>query len=460
MMFFTNKKIILSLFLSLSFLFPLVAELSTIEVPDSSVIRQNLISSWFTAPVSSLKAKSEELYTAQDGTVFQVRFEDGEKEVKIIVCPQIYVLPEENSVNSRQNLPVEQYNKNSFGSWILYREKSSGRPLKIKWHFAKDPNVYVQLRQDSEKTYADLIVYNSFAARSVPLGVSFARLYSVSFQHLYSLTRKTIAWDSVLPVLGQYEALIKTENLIREKLPFIVYTKNACYNEKGELYSIQTGKPLTPPFDPLATDKTLYLSGAGFVKWIVDGIVKHYTGEGVKIAELVEPTISFDELGKNGIISQNWDMTFTLDWVRNLAACALSVRSSHDYNYETGGVDVTRNLFSSTLQSDGKIIRSKGYVKNSGYTMQDIRGLLYMLAVTEPNYFYLAAIREPSVSKDDEIVFNNSLVIFPSFDDSGIFHCSIFEMGVEMSLDKFIERYSNCYVHLERVRAPEVFLPK
>ena len=82
-----------------------------------------------------------------------------------------------------------------------------------------------------------------------------------------------------------------------------------------------------------------------------------------------------------------------------------------------------------------------------------------MLAVTVPSWFYLAAIRQGSYLKPDELVFNNCAVFFPYFDNNGKFGCFIFEQGKEISLEKFLKKYKNAYIHLERVKSLEAFFP-
>ena len=204
--------------------------------------------------------------------------------------------------------------------------------------------------------------------------------------------------------------------------------------------------------------KKLYLSGAGFLKWIVDGIVEPATGLGTSISDLTEPTVEFDSVGKIGVMSQEWNLYFTLDWCRNLAAKAYSVRSRRNVDFKSAGLDVNKNYFASEV-SGGKISTSSGYIKNTGYSIEKIKSVLYVLAVTEPSWFYLAAIRQGSCLKPDELVFNNCAVFFPYFDNNGKFGCFVFEQGKEISLEKFVKKYKDAYIHLERVKSLEAFFP-
>ncbi|MBQ0039144.1 MAG: hypothetical protein KBS64_01795, partial [Treponema sp.] len=204
--------------------------------------------------------------------------------------------------------------------------------------------------------------------------------------------------------------------------------------------------------------KRHFLSGAGFIKWIIDGIVEPSRGYGTEVVKLTQPTFEFNPVGKSGVISQQWNLTFTLDWCRNLASEAYEVRSSREGNFRTAGLDVNHNWFASDIVN-GQLVNSAGYIKNTGYSVDRIKSMLYVLAVTEPDWFYLGAVRQGSKIKPDELVFNNCVAFFPYFDKNGKFGCFIFDQGEEITLDKFIEKYSGAYVHLERVKATEAFFP-
>ena len=104
-----------------------------------------------------------------------------------------------------------------------------------------------------------------------------------------------------------------------------------------------------------------------------------------------------------------------------------------------------------------------GYLKDTGYRINAIKGLLYVLAVTEPGKLYLGAVRQshrPSVDSPEVQFFTESVAIFPYFDTSGRFQVVIFENGTELSLETFMDRYKDSYVHLVRINASERFFPQ
>lgn len=458
---------------------PAFAGFSSYGIPDSSEIRGEIVSSWFEAPAALIRGKNAETYDDGAGHSFQVRLDelsDSDPSYKIIVAPKS-VIPVRHIGGGASERKGEDivYTEGTAGTWVLYRDKRTDKASKIRIYFNADPGVYLELRNGENKTYADMILYDCYMVRSVPIGVRFKKLYTMSFDEIQALTRKSLPWASVRVVPGQYHPVLQMAAVIRGCLPRIVCAHDAAYNEAGELYSVQFNEPFTISDEALAKDPSLaearqamasgsglVLSAQGFVKWVADGIVEPATGSYTNLGNMVAPTVNYSSLGKRGVISQTWNLSLTLDCCRNLAVDALNARSTkRSYRYKMGasdvtGVDVTVEPFVSDIVDDGEL-RSVGYIKDTGYSVIELKSLLYVLAVTESQYIYFAAIK--SGSKAGDSVFNNCAVLMPFFDDDGKFGCTVFEQGKEYSLDAFIELHPDSYIHLNRVKSSDFFSP-
>lgn len=440
------------------------ADYNRFDIPDSAEIRRTIIESWLTQDLDTLRNYKEQFKDNKIGVTYQIRLEEDDNEFCVIVSPRSEI--DINMINgdSVKTVRAAVYPKQAAGSWVLYRSKNKGLPLRVQYFFNQDSDVYLQFRPEGNKTYADLIICESYAARSVPVGIPFNKLYTASFQEVQNWTKKSLPWEKVTIHENQWSSTLIMASIIRDNLDSIKFIDDACYDEYGKLKSIFTLKDITVRDEngsivsAVELKKNHYLSGAGFLKWVIDGIVEPYRGYGTSIQELTIPTMDFNSIGKNGVISQEWNLTFTLDWCRNLAAQAYEIRSSRHVDYKSAGLDVKYNYFSAEIDGD-KIINSTGYIKNTGYSVDHIKSILYVLAVTEPEWFYLGAIRQGSAIKADELVFNNCVVFFPYFDKNGKFACIIFEQGEEIKMDKFLEKYNGAYVHLERVKATESYFP-
>ncbi len=466
------KKIFLAASAALFCSTPLCAQLNALKVPDSSAIRKTVLSSWLKAPLNEIKFKAVENRTNESGSQFQISLEQSQSEFNVVIAPKVVIDVEQIKENTRRIVSMEIYPWGAPGSWILSRDLKTGKPKRIRIFFNNDSEVYIQLRPEGSKTLADLIVFNSFAARSVPLGVPFENFYTASFSQFYEWTKDRLPWKKVNITTGLYREKLQMAAVIRENLKNINFAEYACYDENGNLCSLLTGQAfegqsyilddygnLTGEEADVKDDKRLTLSSPGFVKWIADGLIEPLTGSGTKINELLENTYSFSATGKAGVLSQTYNLTLTLDWCRNLAAKAMSSRSSRDFTYKTAGVDVTIEPFASEI-AGSKIVSAPGYLTGSGYRIQSIKSLLYVLGVTEPGYFYLAAIKRTSQVRPDEMAFNDCAVLFPYFDDKGTFGCMVFDNGTEMTLETFIAKYGDSFAHLERIKASDYFFPK
>ena len=203
------------------------------------------------------------------------------------------------------------------------------------------------------------------------------------------------------------------------------------------------------------------MNHSGFVKWIVDGLVKPLNGSATYIEPLLRETTNPSPLGLAGIKGRSESLSYSLDWTRNLAAAKLSLQVQRKYLYEESGVDVKIEPFSAEL-SDKGITAVAGYIKDTGYEIKYLKPLLYVLAAEQPTYFYLAAIRRsvhPNDGSPEFHVFDTSAAIFPYFDKSGQFGCTVFENGREMTLAQFTKKYPDCFIHLTRVLSSDRFSP-
>ena len=456
------KKVFCILFLVFSAA-NLFSEYNSKGIPDSAEIRRTLVREWFTCPVSELKTKDSRVIENNIGQRFQVRMEERLDSYVIIVSPENIMKVKVITDDGYEFIKSPVYSEGACGSFVLYRNKVNGAPQKIQWFFNADSEVYLEFYPSGAKTYVDLVIYSCYAIRkvSVPLGSTFDRLYTASFNDIYRWTSSIVPWEKVTVVPGQYKEMLLMSILISKELPKIKYFDQGCYNEDDTLCSIFTAKPIVlkdsdgNDYYP-DTKGMLWLDSEGFLKWIIDGIVKPISGTKLKIEDITRPTVNYNEISKNGVLSQDWSLSISLDVVRNLASCALDVRSYGMYEEPFKMVDVAANYFVGMKKSNLKP-NTFFYMKDIGYKIEMLNGLLYVLANIEPSYFYLAAIRNSSNVKAEEFVFNQSAILFPYFDDNGHFDCVVFEKGKEYSFSDFIKLHPGTYIHLERVKSTEYF---
>ena len=441
-------------------IFSLSAENNKFRVPDSSVIRKNLVETWFEESLSTIRNHYSELRSNSIGQVFQVKMEETKDVFSIIVAPETKVAVDLYTQDGVVHKMVDEYPIDAPGSFVLLRDSVTGKPIHIRYYFAADSDVFVQFSPSGNKTLADFVIDGLFAARGVPVGVNFDYFYTSSFAQVLSLTEKSLPWHYVDIHPEQYHGNLVMIGVIKKNLERIKYEKNACYDGYDRPVYVSDGKERKVKKEDVQNN-ILTMDDLGFVKWIVDGLVKTLTGSSTYVDPLRRPTTQLNPLGTMGIRSTKESLFRSLDWTRNLAAAKMSVQARKNYLYEDSGVDVKIEPFSSEISSKG-ITQVAGYIKNSGYEMKYLKPLLYVLASTEPTYFYLAAIRRtvhPADGNPEFKIFDSSAAIFPYFDKTGQFGCTVFDNGEEMTLTQFQKKYPDSFIHLVRVLSSDRFNP-
>ncbi len=453
-------KKLLCLLTTLFALLPLFAAYNRLGIPDSSEIRSSLEEQWFTAPLSEVRANPPEIRANNNGEKFQIRMEENETTFNVFVSPRALI---KVNVYSDKGMYIEEqelYPGDIAGSWVLIRDKRTGKPLRIRYYFLKNSEVYIQFTPQGKIALADLVIFGNYAARGVPTGMSFEKFYSASFEDVMTITETKLPWNYVLVDPQQYDGIKQMIGVIRERLPKISLVNDAMYDENHELVHISTGKKFEKAEKSDISEENLLLSSAGFVKWIADGLVEPMSGGVLKREPLIKETVSVKDNGRQGVLSQKYDLFFSLNWVRNLASAVISVYSGKTYLFNQSGADVTINPFASSITDKG-VANTVTFVENSGHTVAVLNSLLYVLAATEPGTLYFGAIRGTDRTVSPEIMaFNECAAFFPYFQEDGGFACTVFMNGREMSLENFCYYYADDFVYLTRVKSSERFFPQ
>lgn len=453
-----KRVIFLSALILFSSLFsPLFASYNRLGIPDSAEIRKGLEEVWFTAPLSEIRMNQPEIRANDNGEKFQIRLEESDTTFNVFVAPHAVIKVNVFSDKGMYTEEQELYPGDAAGSWVLIRDKRTGTPLRIRYYFLKDSDVFVQFTPQGKIALADLVIYGNYAARGVPTGMSFEKFYSASFEDVMNITETKLPWNYVLVDTDMYDSIKQMIGVIREKLPQMTYVHDAMYDENGDLVHISTGKK----FDiKEKSEKILSLSSAGFVKWIADGLVEPMAGGRLKREPLIKETVQVKDNGRQGVLSQKYDLFFSLNWVRNLASAVISEYSGKTYLFNQSGVDVTVNPFASSITERG-VANTVTFVENSGYTVPVLHSLMYVLAATEPGTFYIGAIRGTNRTVSPEVMaFNDCVAFFPYFREDGSFTCAVFINGREFSLEDFCLFYAEDFVYLTRVKSSERFYPQ
>ncbi len=419
------------------------AQSNAIQYPESAVVRSNLIDSWFTQDLSVLRSQSSEIFQNELGEYFLVRAEEKDGLMEIILAPlELQTVEVKDFSGGTENtslempfdasvLTIETWPKDGLGSWVLYRDIQSGKSVRIRFYFMNEKDVFIDFFPGRDKSYASFSIFGAHVAHNVPVPVSFEYFYTATLQDIKKLTRNIFPWKYVDVSNNVYSDSIQMVQMIRKLLPDA---------QKSGMFTSDTSE-----YD--------------FLRWIVNGLIKPLVGGELYEEPLFAPTIPTDFM-----IPERQNTYKSYDFVRNLAAAAISAGTSLAYTYNTSNADVSIEPFSIMTNADG-VEERVNFVTDSGYHVSVLKPILYLLTATEEDLFYLGAIRELKDSRDlgreaEQYYYDNAAAFFSWFDSNGKFHVSVFENGAEFTFNQFIERYEDSFVYLVRVKPSANFFPE
>jgi hypothetical protein len=324
-----------------------------------------------------------------------------------------------------------------------------------------DPYTYVQFRPlSADKCQMDVVVYDAYIQRSLPLPVPLERLYTMPVEEVLRLAGEKFPRRYFEPDPADYRDVRNFILQVRNRLPELTFVDDGAIDENGNYVYIDTLE---------SQDQPGGLNCSGFAKWVVDGLLRPFTGERLPIVPLKEP---FGQRGSS--FTEPWetirDPFFGLDWTRQLASRAMAALRSPAY----GGLDeieVQRQPFSQVIvrEQNASAIRSyPGFLKDAGYGFEGLHPLLYTLAIDEPGRVYLASVNTetgPPVTPDNlrgrprMRQFFHLAVLVPFFNEYGTFQVVVFESAGETSFTHFKTRYPSHAVNLVRIPVEPSFDP-
>ena len=99
------------------------------------------------------------------------------------------------------------------------------------------------------------------------------------------------------------------------------------------------------------------------------------------------------------------------------------------------------------------------YKDNIGYPVSDLKTVLYELAVTYSQNFYLGSLNSKSNEPPYLRQHTHVVIIFPYIDIKGNFQVVVFSRNEKLSLDYLISHWKGNYIHLVQVEASSGFEP-
>jgi hypothetical protein len=311
----------------------------------------------------------------------------------------------------------------------------------------------------------DVVLYDGYIVRSLPLPVPFERLFVLPVETVLAIGGDKFPRRYFDPLPGMYRDQREFISAVRSRLPELSFADDGAIDEDGRYVFINTLEAQ----DSRSPGEAAGLNCSGFAKWVVDGILRPVSGSRLPVAPLKRP---FGERGSS--FTEPWeagsDPFFGLDWCRNLAArAAAALRSPALAGLEE--IEVRRWPFAELVKrgKDGVSPQSyPGFLKDAGFGIEGLHALLYTLAVDEPGHIYLAAVNNeigaPTTASNPRGLprmrrYFHVAVLVPYFNENGAFQVAVFESAAETSFTRFKARYPGHFVNLSRLPVEAAFDP-
>jgi len=426
-----------------------VLDVPTRLIEDDSSLRISLEAAWFRGSPASVLAKKPEYHTLRGGGRIQVRVEASGRNSEEFA---VILAREQNGA----------YPGWAQGSWVLTRRRDN-KPegSRIRVFLRSDFSTFIQFRPFSDvKSLMDVVIYNGYIIRSLPIPVPFERLYVLPVEEALALAGNQFPRRYFDPDPGMYQDTRAFIAGLRSRLPGLEYVDDGAMDENGNYVFINTLK---------AQEGHGGLNCSGFAKWVVDGILRPLTGEWLPVAPLKEP---FGNRGSSMdvTVEELRNPYFGLDWCRNLASRAAAITRS-PASGTLDEIEVRNWPFSQVIvrENGGSVVYAHpGFLVNAGFDVEGLPPLLYTLAIDEPGRIYLAAVNNEigaPVTPDNPRglprirQYYHVAVLVPYFNEGGNFRVAVFESAAETSFSAFETRYPGQFVNLVRIPIEGAFDP-
>jgi hypothetical protein len=324
------------------------------------------------------------------------------------------------------------------GNYIIKRDLRTGAFLQIKIFLQNDEMSYIRLYPlDDKRTTLELTLYGQTLYDGIVLPVSLEELSVTSFARILFLTRDSIRWERILTDASypEWRATAALAAALDRDLAYLKESDDGALSADGRFILIEDGSE---------SGVEGGVNCSGFAKWLADGILLGRGRSLLTVEELKLPTDENRDDNPWSSARPDRDPWFGLDWCRNIAA---ALRTA-----EPGG------RIGKPSDTDVRDVPFYTYRENLGYELENLKTLLYLLAVHDPGAVYLGAVNSP-FGKDPVLwQYHHVALFFPWFDGNGDFHLEVMETGERSSLENLKFRYPDSFVHLSRVRVPSLFV--
>ena len=411
-----------------------------VNLPDSSPVRVQFMD-LITGPLSDLNTGlNQVIHHPFLPQRVRLRIEIDRDRGFTYVIFENEVLP--SSITSGE-VPAGPFPLVSPGNMVIRRTHQGGAIDQIRFFLGQGPHVFLRFfPHGSNQTRASFFAYNDQVPLIDDMVLPFpiSRILSLPVQEMIVVLSGNRQWSRFLHPTSvyDYELIEAMVHQLRPLLSTLPDRDDGAMDQFGRFVTINTLEPSTLPG----------FNCSGFAKWVADGVYIAYSQNNLymEIEPLKEKHLDLRGSAIGLEFEELRDPYFGLDWTRNIARTLAQIRSGIPHDPED--MDVRQVPFFQ-------------YTEDVGFSVRDLWQIMYLLAITEPGHFYLGSINGEFGANPMLWQHYHVVVLFPYFDQQGVFRVAVMERNVETGVNSLIRRYAHHYIHLVSVRAPQqgMFLP-
>ena len=345
-------------------------------------------------------------------------------------------------INERANLlHGSEFPMVSAGTYIIRRDAMSGVFTQIKIFLNNDPDTFVRIAPHNEGSILEFSLFNSMVYRNILIPMSIDRLITEPFETIVKLSEYIINWNMLYAFYNETEnkLVMNISREIDKRLHTLNDSDDGAQAWNGDFVFIRNNEP----------NPGKGFNCSGFAKWVADGIYSaknHSPSGGNRLMDIEVLKKKHLDTRKDTLAlayENERDPFFGLDWTRNIA---MTIYEHNNLRRRARFSDV-----------DIRDFPYEDYSDDIGYSVANLKAILYYLTVTDPGYIYLGSVNG-NFGKDPVLRQHYHVVVFtPYIDSNGNFFPIVYERNIKRPFNDFLRRNPRESIHLVRIKAEEAF---
>lgn len=425
---------------------PLPGDLPLARAPDSARVRAARWEDFLVAPREAALAMKPRV-VSDAGRTWELRVERGRDYFYMLVLPR----------------RGDAYPVYAQGAWILKRRVSDGSPVSAKIFLRSDPGTFALVTPDGSRSRLDVVAYGGILRLGVPLPLPFERVLTASLPSLVELSSELVDWGLFSPEPTLYREIAAMVASVRAALPSLAYADDGALDADGSWVRLEDAAPQAGPGPGL--------NCSGFAKWVVDGLLGPSRGTWSSVAEIksLMAALAGQPGSRGSSFTRSYETAlepyYGLDFTRALAALAAGSRDGGIPADAARALDVRLPPPALLVKTGDPVNGLSAYeaypdrFPDSGYRVDGLAPVLFLLASKEPGHAYLAAISRSDPKEAGVRRWYHVAVLVPWFDSGGVFRVAVLESAAETSLGTLVARAGKDFAHLVRLPVPHRFEP-